>query len=256
METAPDDWWKTYFGGAANDFFRQSMAARAPADAARIEKVLALPPHSKILDVPCGHGRIAIELAARGHVVTGLDLSRDEIARAKATARDRNVQVDFRIGDMRSDVPAGPFDAAACVGHSFGYFDDDDDNVSFLRSLHGCLRPDGRLAMETDFCLESYLPRFSERARPFWWKAGETYLLQREMFDHERGRMNIEQIYVAPETGVLETKRLSCRMYAYRELVALLRSCGFEDVRGLDADDEPFRPGEHLLLVGRRGRGA
>ena len=85
------------------------------------------------------------------------------------------------------------------------------------------------------------MPRFSERARPFWWKAGETYLLQRETFDHERGRMNIEQIYVAPETGVLETKRLSCRMYAYRELVALLQSCGFEDVRGLDAGDEPFR---------------
>ena len=106
METAPSDWWRTYFDGAANDVFRHLMAARASTDAARFEKVLALSPHSKILDVPCGHGRIAIELAARGHVVTGLDLSADEIARAKATARERNVEVDFQVGDMRSDVNA------------------------------------------------------------------------------------------------------------------------------------------------------
>jgi SAM-dependent methyltransferase len=251
METAPSEWWKTYFEGAANDVFRHAMAERASADAARIERVLALPPHSQVLDVPCGHGRIAIELAARGHVVTGLDLSPEEIARAKATARERNVQVDYRIGDMRADVPAGAFDATACFGHSFGYFDDD-DNAAFLRSLHRSLRPGGGFAMETDFCLESYLPRFSDR--PFWTKAGETYLLQRETFDPERGRMNIEQTYLAPKGGVVETKRLSCRVYAYRELIALMRSCGFEDVRGLDGSgDAPFRVGGHLLLVGRRG---
>jgi SAM-dependent methyltransferase len=254
METAPSDWWKTYFDGAANDVFRHLMAARAPSDAARIEKVLALPPRSKILDAPCGHGRIAIELAARGHLVTGLDLSADEIARAKATARERDVEVDFRVGDMRADVPAGAFDAAACFGHSFGYFDDDEDNAAFLRSLHRSLCPGGGFAMETDFCLESSLPRFSERARPYWTKVGETYFLQRETFDHERGRMNIEQTYLSPNAGSVETERLSCRMYGYRELVALMRSCGFEDVRGLDgAGDAPFRLGGHLLLVGRRG---
>jgi cyclopropane fatty-acyl-phospholipid synthase-like methyltransferase len=253
METAPSDWWKTYFEGAPNHVFRHVMAASAPADAARIEKVLALPPQSKVLDVPCGHGRIAIELAARGHVVTGLDFSSEEIAHAKATARERGVQVDFRIGDMRSAVPANAFDATACFGHSFGYFDDD-DNVAFLRSLHQSLRPGGRFAMETAFCLESYLPRYSERARPFWTKTGETYLLQHETFDHERGRMNIEQTYFAAKAGVVETKRLSCRMYTYRELVTLMRSCGFEGVRGLDGSgDEPFRVGGHLLLVGRRG---
>jgi SAM-dependent methyltransferase len=250
MGTAPGDWWTTYFTGAANDVFRHAMASRASADAVRIERVLALAPLSKILDVPCGHGRIAIELAARGHAVTGLDLAAEEIAYAKATARERSVHVDFRIGDMRSDVPAGNFDAAVCFGHSFGYFDDN-DNAAFLRSLQRSLRPGGGFAMETDFCLESYLPRFSEK--PFWAKIGETYLLQRETLDFERGRMNIEQTYLAPTGGVVETKRLSCRMYAYRELVALVRSCGFEDVRGLDGSgDESFRLGGHLLLVSRR----
>jgi SAM-dependent methyltransferase len=254
METAPSDWWKTYFEGAANDVYRHAMAASAAADAERIERVLALAPHSDILDVPCGHGRVAIELAARGHVVTGLDFSSQEIAHANAMARERGVQVDFRIGDMRSDVPADAFDATACLGHSFGYFDHDDDNAAVLRSLHRSLRPGGRFAMETAFCLESYLPRFSERARSFWTKFGETYLLQRETFDHERGRMDAEQTYFAPKTGVVETRRLSCRMYAYRELVALMRSCGFEDVRGLDGTgDAPFRVGGPLLLVARRG---
>src|ERR1700679_1481753 len=99
MDLAPTDWWKTYFHGPTNEVFRRVMAPRAAADAEKIERILALPAGSKVLDVPCGHGRIAIELAAHGHVVTGIDLAAEEIARARQTALERSVTVDFRIGD-------------------------------------------------------------------------------------------------------------------------------------------------------------
>ncbi|HEY2514700.1 MAG TPA: class I SAM-dependent methyltransferase [Polyangiaceae bacterium] len=251
MERAPDDWWRTYFEGAATEVFRRVFAAKAPADAATIEKVLALTSPCRVLDVPCGHGRIAIELAARGHTVTGLDFSSSEIARAQGTARERGLEVDFRLGDMRRDIPPGAFDAAACFGHSFGYFDDDDDNLGFLRAVYGALRPGGGFAMENAFCMESYLPRASER--PSWSRVDQFYLLQRETFDPERGRLDIEHTYVTPETGGVDVRRVSCRMYTYREIVSLLRSSGFEDVRGLDAaGDAPFRVGGHLLIVARR----
>lgn len=250
METAPDDWWRTYFEGAATDVLRHAWAAHAPADAAKIEKVLALAAPSRVLDVPCGHGRIAIELAARGHVVTGLDFSASEIARARTAARERGLSLDFRVGDMRRDVPAGAFDAVACFGHSFGYFDDT-DNLAFLRGVYQSLRPGGGLAMENAFCMESYLPRASEK--PFWWNVDGTYLLQREAFDPERGRLNIEQTYVTPGAGAADTRHISCRVYTYRELAEMMRACGFDEVRGLNAEgDAPFRIGGHLLLVAKR----
>ena len=251
MERAPDDWWRTYFEGAATEVFRHAFAAKASADAATIEKVLALTSPSRVVDVPCGHGRIAIELAARGHTVTGLAFSASEVTLARSAARERGLEVDFRLGDMRCDIPRGAFDAAVCFGHSFGYFDHDDDHVAFLRGVHQALRPGGGFAMENAFCMESYLPRASEK--PFWSEVGRFYLLQRETFDPERGRVDIEQTYFTPETGGVDVRRISCRLYTYREIVLLLRSCGFEDVRGLDAaGDAPFRVGGHLLLVAKR----
>jgi SAM-dependent methyltransferase len=254
MEMGPTDWWKTYFHGATNDVFHHVMGPRAPDDVARIERVLALRAESKILDVPCGQGRIAIELAARGHVVTGLDLASEEIASARARARERNVAVDLRVGDMRTDIPSSGFDAAVCFGHSFGYFSDE-DNVAFLRAAYGSLRAGGKFAIETGFCFESYLPRIHEHSKPRWTKHDDIYLLQTETLDYERSRLSIEQTYITLATGSVETKRISCRMYTYRELVALMQSCGFEDIRGLDGTgDEPFRIGGHLLLASARPR--
>jgi SAM-dependent methyltransferase len=252
MDAAPTDWWKTYFHGPVNDVFRRVMAPRAAADAEKIERVLALAPRSRILDVPCGHGRIAVELAARGHAVTGIDLAAEEIARARQTARERDVTVDLRVGDMRFDVPADAFDATLCFGHSFGYFDDE-TNAAFLRAAHDSLRPGGRFAMETHFCLESYLPKVAERSRPLWMKSGDVYLLQNETLDPESGRLAIDQTYIMPENGNVETTRLSCRVYSCRELVLLMRSSGFVDVRALEIDGSaPFRVGGPLLLVGTR----
>jgi SAM-dependent methyltransferase len=251
MEAPPTESWKTYFYGATNDVFRMIMAPRASTDATKIERALALPPASKILDVPCGHGRIAIELAARGHVVAGLDLSADEIARAKEAARARNVEVDFRIGDMRTAVPTEAFDATVCFGNSFGYFDDD-DNAAFLGSLLRSLRPGGKLALETSCCLESYLPGLTGRPKQQWSKQGEVYLLHSETLDVEAGRLNVEQTYLTLPGGV-EVRRLSCRIYSCREILTLLRSSGFDDVRCLDSTgNAPFRIGAPLLLVATR----
>ncbi len=251
VQTSAGDWWKTYFQGAASEFTRRVRAPQTPADAARIERVLALAPGSKVLDVPCGHGRIAIELAARGHHVTGIDLAGGELALAQRTAQERGVEVDWRAGDMRVDLPAGSFDATVCLGHSFGYFTDDED-AAFLRGARASLRSGGAFALETGFCAESYLPRIAELSRPQWAKAGDIYLLHRESYDPTSARVNIEQTFVVPGTTAVETKRLSCRLYTYRELVGALHACGFEDVRALNAAGEgPFAVGGPLLLVGR-----
>ncbi len=251
MQVGASDWWKTYFRGAATEFTRRVRAPQALGDATRIERALALAPGSKVLDVPCGHGRIAIELAARGHHVTGMDLAGGELALARRLAAERGVEIDLRVGDMRVDLPEAAFDATVCLGHSFGYFNDEED-AAFLRAARASLRPGGSFALETGFCAESYLPRIAELSRPQWAKAGDIVLLQRESYDPATARVNIEQTFLVPGTPDTETKRLSCRLYTCRELVAQMRAAGFEDVRALRGTGEgPFEVGGPLLLVGR-----
>ena len=66
-----------------------------------------------VLDCACGIGTQTIGLAKRGHVLVGSDLSASSIARAKAEARLRNLDVPFHVADMRSlsTLPETGFDA-------------------------------------------------------------------------------------------------------------------------------------------------
>jgi SAM-dependent methyltransferase len=56
----------------------------------------------EVLDVPCGHGRIANGLAARGASATGLDASPLFLERARTDAAARGVKVEYIQADMRN----------------------------------------------------------------------------------------------------------------------------------------------------------
>lgn len=60
-----------------------------------------------ILDIGCGTGRHAIELARRGYRVTGIDLSPSQIEQARAKIVKGGLAPDFRVGDARALRPGG-----------------------------------------------------------------------------------------------------------------------------------------------------
>ena len=86
------------------------------------------------LDVACGAGRTARELARRGAHVLGLDLSEAMIAQAKLEAGAKTPTVDYRVGDITElDTwwDGRPFDGATC---EMAYMDID-DLVGTVRSV-------------------------------------------------------------------------------------------------------------------------
>ena len=73
-------WFETFFSGLAVESWTRAMTPEmTSAEVDFLEKALELKRDARVLDVPCGHGRHALELAQRGYRVTGVDLSTDAL---------------------------------------------------------------------------------------------------------------------------------------------------------------------------------
>jgi len=73
-------------------------------------------PGSTILEMGCGTGTNAIELARRGYQVTAVDLVQMAIQRARERARSAGLTVDFHAGDLATIDLGGPYDCLLDIG--------------------------------------------------------------------------------------------------------------------------------------------
>lgn len=243
------DWWRTFFTGSWLDVQRETWTeeeTRAEVDF--IQSQLRVAPPACLIDVPCGNGRHAIEIAARGYAVTAVDFTLPLLEDARRKAGERGVDVTCELQDMRDLSWKEAFDGAFCFWGSLGYFDDE-DNAAFLDGVCRALRPGARFLLDTHV-VETLLPRFEERA---WRHAGETLVLEERTYDHGRSRVNVEWTFV--KGGGVQKAASSIRIYTYRELVELMGKVGW---RALEAYGslglEPFHLGAaRLLLVAGKG---
>lgn len=118
---------------------------------------LNLPEEAKILDLACGKGRHSIYLNSLGYQVTGADLSENSINEASKYA---NATLKFKVHDMR-EVCENKYDAIFNLFTSFGYFDDDADNLKTLKAIHNSLDETGFACidfMNVDYVIDNLVP--------------------------------------------------------------------------------------------------
>jgi SAM-dependent methyltransferase len=96
---------------------------------------LNLPEKAKVLDLACGKGRHSIYLNQLGFEVVGADLSENSIAEAN---KNQNETLHFKVHDMR-DPFEEKFDAIFNLFTSFGYFENDQDNITTLKAMKNSL---------------------------------------------------------------------------------------------------------------------
>lgn len=241
----PENWWENFFHGVALDFWRAAIPAELTrAEADFVTKQLQLTNSAQVLDVPCGNGRLSIELAQRGFALTGVDIAKEFIDEAKSSSLQAGVNIDWRNQDMR-DLPwAGEFDGAFCFGNSFGYLDDD-ANADFLKAVSVTLKPGARFILDAPAIAECILPTF-QPSRSIEIAGIKVDIEHR--YDHEQGRMFND--FTFTRDGVVDSRPSSQRAYTYRDLTELLPDAGFELLAAYGSlTEEPFNLGAHRLLL-------
>ncbi len=110
-----------------------------------ILRVIHPKPHSKILDLACGKGRLSVQLAGRGFEVTGIDLAEENISYAQQFENER---LTFFKHDMREPFRVNFFDYVFNFFTSFGYFEDDKDHLRTLKNVRKNLRNRGLFVLD------------------------------------------------------------------------------------------------------------
>jgi SAM-dependent methyltransferase len=127
------EWYATFLDGIA--------PSQTAGEVDFIVRQLPLATHPSILDMCCGPGRHANELARRGYRVLGIDINAAQVARAAA---DAPTGATFQTHDMRDLRSLGrEYDAVINLWASFGYFDEG-TNERVLDDIARILRPGGR----------------------------------------------------------------------------------------------------------------
>lgn len=216
------EWWQKLFNSPIYfELYEEADTRKAVEQVRDIVRLLDLRPPARVLDVPCGYGRHAIEFARRGFSVTGADASEVQIARGREKADAAGADVDFRVVDARELPFEGEFDLAINMFLSFGYFETDGEHLGMLRGIAGALRPGGRFLMES--WNREFEIRYFDRHQVD--HTGDVVEVEEWEFDHLKGRLNWTNTAFFPD-GRRDSWWHSIRAYTVAEMRTLFERAG------------------------------
>ena len=227
MEQVPDEAWYSPMENAAED-------------AATIAGCLNLSAGERVLDCPCGDGRIAFHLAKSGMSITGVDINKHFIRQAENRFRKASLTGEFLKIDMRFLPFKSEFDAVVVWFNSFGYYGGVDD-IACMEGIGRALKPGGRLLAEAPNRRKvlSQLQEYTgKNAFAYHWNE-QTKIVE--------GFMQVRQ------NGKSVRTPFHFRMYSQGEYAVLLRCAGLKVERVCGERGTPFGTySERMIIIGRK----
>jgi SAM-dependent methyltransferase len=215
-------WWEDFF----NDDYVRTMEKITDAQIAReasfIEDSLGVERGGALLDLGCGMGRHAVELATRGYEVVGFDLSLAMLSRAGDEAQDRGVKLNFVQGDMREMAFEEQFDGVFCWNTSFGYFEEE-KNIQVVTRVHKALKTGGLFLL--DVINRDFLVRQSPSLA--WFEGDGCVCMDDMVVDFITSRMRVKRTMMFDDGRTREVE-YSIRVYGLHELGKILHDNGFK----------------------------
>lgn len=212
-----------------------------------IIEVLDLPKDSKILDLPCGHGRHSILLSEKGYKVTGIDIQEDFITLAK----EQKSNVDFLVQDMRKIEYDSEFDAVINMFTSLGYFDEG-ENALVVKKMSKVLKPGGKLLIDT--VNREWIMHHTGEIDQAWMLYPDDNLtfLANNSFDVFTGRMHSKQVIV--ENNERHIQEQDIRLYTFTELRLILEIHGLEvlNVWGSFKGEEYTVDSKNMIILAQK----
>lgn len=219
-------WYESLFENYANKYEKENFTQGTIGEVDFIEKEIAYDKSCKILDVGCGTGRHAIELAKRGYSVVGGDLSENMLAKARDNAKLNGVEVEFVCADARTLSYKNEFDLVImiCEG-AFPLMETDEMNYQILQNAMRALKQNGKFIFTT---LNGLFPLFHS-VKDF---------IDKNMVEG-KSSVNTFDLMTFRDHSTFETEDdngnkivLNCseRYYVPSEIVWLLKSSGFKKI--------------------------
>ena len=181
------------------------------------------PSPTRVLDLACGTGTLAVELGRRGYDVSGADGSAAMLVVAEEKAEAAGFDIAFHHKDLLRlrDLPR--FEWVLCLYDSLNYLMSPDDVSRALSEMHGVVEPGGLLVF--DVCTESnslrYFRDMTDRDQ------GKGFSYVRRSTYHEGIQYNRFDIHFDPPgEDVREVHRQ--RIYPLSEIEEILASCPFQ----------------------------
>jgi SAM-dependent methyltransferase len=219
--------------------------------AGEVEKIVRLTgvKEGAVLDLCCGPGRHAVELAGRGFAVTGVDKTGFLLQKARERAAAAEVEVDFIRQDMREYVRPGAYDLAINMYTSFGYFTRKGEDIRVLAHLHKSLKPGGMLLMD--------MAGKERVARDFQPVGGRELPDGRMLIEHRNvydGWSRVCNKWILIEGDKCKNFRMDLTTYSGQELKDRLMAAGFSSIYLYgDLDGSEYGPAaKRLIAVARK----
>ena len=185
------------------------------------------PASVSILDIACGAGRHALQLARLGYCVTGNDLSPFLLEEARKEALNCSLQLSFTCCDMRLVPSDTQYDLVVQLFTSFGYFESKEDDRLVIKKVYAALESRGWYVLDLInpvFLNRTLVPQTRR-------ESGELSVLEERAFEDDR---ITKTITLSSLKGEKRTFTESVRLYSRNEIVALLQDEGFrvESIQG------------------------
>jgi SAM-dependent methyltransferase len=200
-------WFEPMADHMGSAYLRYSFTKGTSQEIDHIMSVLGLEPGMRVLDVGCGPGRHAYELARRGINVHGIDISQTFVDLANGSAPSG---ATFERMDARALSFDDEFDAAICLCQgAFGLMTANGQDVDVLQGIRRALKDGGGLALSA---FNAYFAvKYFEQAT----------------FDAGSG-VSHEVTDIRNQEGDIQTVDLWTGCYTPRELRLMLSVCDFE----------------------------
>jgi glycine/sarcosine N-methyltransferase len=225
----------------------------------------------RVLDVACGTGMHAIELAQRSYKVVGTDLSALMIEQARENAAAAEVEARFVVagfGELAEKLALSPvlseveetvkeggglFDAVLCLGNSLPHALGAEDLDNALVDFAAVLRPGGLLLVQNRN-FDAVLARRERFMGPEAYREGDREWLFVRFYDFNSDNTLTFNMLIlrrdAEGKWSQQAESTGLRPVTYSELVASLTAAGFTKIGCYgDMQGAPFDPENSSNLI-------